>query len=274
MAQPKPKSSLPKIIVGSVVLLGIVWYMTGSNDTSTKSTTASTDKKKSTTNANSLYTKLDYEITYDHPVGDSLQDKFIPLVYKATGTTGTSGTIDHSKLTIPTNLTGGESNWAFTGTVNVDGKWSALVENGTSAQSAYIKPGDKWKTSTVDKVTENLLILRDLSGALAEVPMQADVQALIAKQQADLADLRVNAGGNQRNPNMPYAPYNPLMGPIGDATLQQDGTAAAAVGGSATGGGYGGYGRNRGGGGGSGRRSGRGGRGGGGTGGGGFGFGG
>ncbi len=262
MATSKSKSSLPKIIIGSVIVLGIVWYMTGS-DSGAAATTATTTKKKSTTTGNSIYQKSDYLVTYA-PITGRMQDKFVPLVYKVGAEHGPNQPIDRSKLTIPTGLTGGEANWAFTGTVSVDGKWSALVENATSAQSSYIKPGDKWKTSTVQSVTENLLILRDLSGTPNKVPMQADIVASIAKQQADLAELRGNAANTMaRNQYIGNAPYNPMMGIIGDPSMQVDGSVAVAAGGNGNGNGGGGNGyggggggRNRGGG---GRRGGRGG---------------
>ena len=280
MAATKSTSINWKLYGGIAVVGVIVYFVMGSDSptpTAQKPPPAARGVKQA---GQSILVKEDYDAHFQ-PVMFTVADKFVPLVFKGPSDSLLKGGVSPTELTIPTNFTGGEPNWAFTGVVEVDGKKSALVENGTNGGSIYLKPGQKWKTSTVKQITEqdkfgapeSVLILRDVSGVEKPIQMQADVQAQMAKFTADQNELKPGAPGPVRN--APNAPLNPTMfGAIGgDVTIQNDASTTVIPVPGANGGGAGGQGwpgrtRNGGGGGGRGGRGGRG-RGGGGNGGGG-----
>lgn len=270
MRQAKPSGFNWKLY-GGILAVGLIAYFTIGSSPAPPATQAATKKKPAATPGVTQLQPIDFNATPTmfKPVMFDIQDKFTPLVYRMQPV-GSPDIIRPNELTIPGNFTGAETNWAFTGVVDVDGKRSALVENGTSGQSEYLHPGEKWKTSSVKDITENVLILRDVSGAQKNIRMQADVQAAIAKQQADLAELKVNASAS-KTVTAPNAPLDPgLVGAIGtDTTVQADGSSGQSYQQAAGGRGRGGGGRGGGGGGGGGRGGRGGGRGGAGNGGGG-----
>lgn len=232
MATTKKSGINWKLYGGIAALGGIAYYMTGGS--TPPPTTAPAAKKKAPQVAGvTELLPIDYNSTPNmfQPIGLGIKDTFTPLVYRQERKKDPT-VLNQSDLSIPGNFTGGETNWAFDGVTTVDGKRSALVENSTSGQSEYLRPGEKWKSSTVKDITENVLILRDVSGAEKGIRMQADIQADIAKQQADLAELKASATAG-RMVNSPNGPLNPgLSGPIGygmdTTTIQPDATATAA----------------------------------------------
>ncbi|MHB8637290.1 MAG: hypothetical protein ACYC96_12545 [Fimbriimonadaceae bacterium] len=232
MAQGKSNNNLIKIVGLGVTVGGLAMYLTNGDNTVKPLTKPPASKSSAVKNGLTYLTSADYTYTPQSfaPVDGRVQDRFVPLVYKAGPATLNGPAISTNELTIPGNFTGGEPNWAFTGVVDVNGKRSALVENDTSGQSEYVHQGQKWKSSRVAGITENLLILRDVSGAQKKVQMQADVQAEIAKEQADLAELKVNAVATTPTVVAPTAPLDPgLVGAIGSGTTVQADPNAAPV---------------------------------------------
>lgn len=225
MAKSK-KSGVNWKLYGMIAVVGAIVYFALGSSPPPPASKPHTKAKTAATASQDALSPIDYTVTHDsfQPVMFGIKDTFVPLVYRSNGNRPADQVVT-SDLTIPVNFTGGEANWAFDAAPSVNGKISALVENQSSGQSEYLQVGQKWKTSTVKQITESLLILRDVSGQEKKIQMQADVQAQIAKQQADLAELRASATAGLRAANSPNAPLSPgLAGPIGagDTSVQAD----------------------------------------------------
>src|ERR1019366_1465083 len=157
MAQLK-KSGINWKLYGGILVVGLIAYFMTSSSPPAATSAAAAKKKPVATAGQTLIQPIDHNVTsasFDL-VSGTIKDTFVPIVYHSQLGSGQPPIkIPPSELTIPVNFTGGEANWAFTGVVGVDGKSSALVENGTSGQSAYIHAGERWKTSTVQSISED-----------------------------------------------------------------------------------------------------------------------
>lgn len=65
---------------------------------------------------------------------------------------------------IPAGLAGGEANWAYTGMAEVDGVRMALLENGGSKKSGYVREGETWKKSRIVGISSACIVLADEKG--------------------------------------------------------------------------------------------------------------
>src|SRR5579863_9094315 len=133
-------------LYGGIALVGVIAYgVLGSDNTPPAAPKPPPKARTAAAPGQSIILPVDRNATPTmfQPVMFTVADSFVPLVFKSNGV-DPRGPITSSELTIPSNFTGGESNWAFNGGAQVDGKWSALVENSTSGKSDYLHAGQKW----------------------------------------------------------------------------------------------------------------------------------
>lgn len=199
------KKTSPVFWIALIAIAAAAYIMTEPQAPAKKTTAGRTTSKKKVTA--SLYTDEDFKAKFS-PVNNPVKNAFMPLVAK--GATGQSGTPNG----LPSDLTGGETGWTYTGTASVDGRIQAVVENLSTGQGDFLTFGQKWKTSRVVAVTETSLTLEGTNG-----------QTVTVKMQEKLSNIATLAPG--------FAPVNvtatpALQGQIGSVTIRPDGNLAGA----------------------------------------------
>lgn len=218
MPQPGRSKSFYYLIVGLAVV-GIGAFMaTNPSTPATVKPTSSTSKKSDT--APSLYQPEDYTAHFPRLTSAS-PDVFKPLV----AVNSISGT-QTSNFDLPTEMTGGEPNWAFTGTASINGDQMALFENSASGKADYVKIGQHWKSATLKGIDGDSVVLASDGGSTKSFMILADQQALAAQ-------FRLNSTPPSQGRVPPLNPTSPLTGAIGggigfEQTPGADGGSAAA----------------------------------------------
>jgi len=160
MANNQTMFKKPIFWVGMAGLAIAGFVLSEPEATSNASTPKKTAKKKPISKkGQTQFTKED-EAAKFKPVNDSPRNSFVPIVARHSGI----GSADGLANAIPTDMTGGEGNWVYTGTAETDGVPVALVENRTSGDAVFLKRGERWKSAYVIQISEYSVILRGPSG--------------------------------------------------------------------------------------------------------------
>lgn len=93
----------------------------------------------------------DHKVKFES-IGASIKNGFVPLVTKGDGKL-------RSKEGIPTSWANGEGSWTYTGNMTVDGVPNALLENGTSGDGVFLRPGQRWKNLRLIAVKEDSIVI-------------------------------------------------------------------------------------------------------------------
>jgi len=143
----------PIFWLGAVTLLGAGFVLTAPPESSASSAkrTAST-RKKSSKKGKFDFSAEDFKAKFD-PVATNVRDVFKPVVFK--GGTGESDGVN----VILSRYAGGEKGWVYTGSAEVSGVKSALLENRTTGEGVFLKLGQSWKGSTVVSIANDSIIL-------------------------------------------------------------------------------------------------------------------
>lgn len=72
---------------------------------------------------------------------------------------------------IPGALAGGDGTWIYTGSIEIDGKLEALLENSATQESVYVSEGDSWRQTRIVKIEEDALTLAGIDGEVVRVPI-------------------------------------------------------------------------------------------------------
>lgn len=201
----------PIILVGGVAILGFLIYDGLFPAEAAPSSSTSTKKKKTPAKADkSGFLPEDYEAkfaSYTSPVRNS----FTPLVAKKTITPNVppAGGAALPSGFIPGTLTGGEGNWMYTGYAEVDGVRQGLLENSSTSESVFLRPGQKWKQLVVRSVAAENMVVTGPDGTNVTLPVGD-----IANEQ------RANPNVVPPNGTQPVNPGAALRGPIGGAAAQ------------------------------------------------------
>ena len=165
-----------------------------------------------TKTADTLLRPEDYTASFP-PVNVVPRDAFKPLVAKTTVTLKGQAT-PLGQNGIPSAFAGGDGNWIYTGNAVVDGVPNALLENTTTQEGVFLRPGERWKSLTLASVTANRIQVIGPGGKIHSVSI-ADDSATV-----EAAPIATASGALPAvTPNAPTA----LSGPIGGV-----GTANAA----------------------------------------------
>jgi hypothetical protein len=164
------------------------------------------------------------------PIKAVAKNVFAPVI-KVVAKTGPGGKASQVNV-VPPEFAGGEANWTYTGSAQIDGVLQALLENKTSGESVFLKVGDSWKGISVEEITDDSLVLDSpVTGTTRKLELPPDVVTGPAAGPSGFA---------------PAAAPSPLQGNIGQMTVQPDGSLApdmTGMGGGGNGGGNGGGGR-------------------------------
>ncbi len=163
-----PKVSRPTIyiLVGALAVSAFVL-----TSPPPKSSTAKSPKlaRKGESKVDDTFTAEDYSARFTRLTATP-KNVFRPLV--ASGGFG-SGAVQMPNA-IPADFADGEPNWVYTGTAVVDGVPTALVENTTTQDGAFLHHGEKWKLATVAKITPTTLVLAGPGGRTHTMELMVD----------------------------------------------------------------------------------------------------
>jgi hypothetical protein len=177
---------------GVLALAGLVYASFGGDDTPTHTTATTHSKDKSSIPAG--YAPEDFQGARFANYTEPPKDAFLPAISKAGPTAGTPSGLDAA-------WAGGEVGWAYTGYVVFDGKPQALLENSNTSDGMYVAAGQPWKTSTIEKITPDTLVLATKTGPHT---------------------VKLGEGGEQKGKKdvmpavAPADPQSALQGPIGN----------------------------------------------------------
>jgi hypothetical protein len=202
------KSWLQKPITWIVIAgIGVAAFaLTEPEPTKSSGIKALSKKKSSSKSGDSQFTKEDYEAVFK-PVNDKPKNSFVPIVARHGGI----GSADGLANAIPIDMTGGEPNWIYTGSAETDGVPTALIENRTSGDAVFLKRGERWKSSFVERITPYSVVLRGPNGTKTLGLVDEDTSSkTIARASSGFSpapvdvpsDLRGPIGGGRRNRGM------------------------------------------------------------------------
>lgn len=171
---PAKKSSLPLLLGAGVLLIGVVYMTQGSGDSTAATTTRKAKKTSSKDMGVITQADLDAQKHPFPPATLASVDAFNPAI---------KTTIKQVKLPIlpaagaaqqiDPAFTGGEANWYFTGCPELDGQKQALLENTTTGDSVYVRPGDAFKDSRIASIDVATVVLVGKAGKSLDVPIVA-----------------------------------------------------------------------------------------------------
>lgn len=160
MANNKTLFQRPVFWIAVVCLGAVALAMNGPETAKTKTGGKSTAKKKPVQRPGDVvFTKEDETASFK-PVNDSPRNAFVPIVARHGGFGSGEGLAN----AIPTDMTGGESNWVYTGTASTDGVPVALIENRTTGDAVFLKKGERWKSAYILRISEYSVIMSGPSG--------------------------------------------------------------------------------------------------------------
>lgn len=105
------------------------------------------------------FTEDDYNYVVAR-LNESLKNAFIPLVSREGSGSG-SGLMPNE---LPSSFTDGEPGWLYTGTVEVNGVPSTLLENKVTGDGMYLKVGEKLKRTMITKIAPTYIEVESYTG--------------------------------------------------------------------------------------------------------------
>ncbi len=151
------KVSRPIIYGGVATIAVAAWLLTADEPTKPAPTRKAPPAAKK---AASGFLAEDYSAAFP-PVTDPGRNVFRPLVAR-TGTADAG--INLAPNAIPLDFAAGEPNWIFTGIAIIDGAPVALLENSSTQEGSFVKHGDRWKSSTIARITPETVVLAGPGG--------------------------------------------------------------------------------------------------------------
>lgn len=192
-----------KLIGGMLLLLviGYVWSTSGGDEkVATKKTVAKA--KSSLDKTTELYKKEDYTAKFAS-LKEEPKYAFKPLVVKSTGPVNAGGAAADSD---PGMSITGEPGWLFTGSPELDGVRSALLDNTTTGESVFLNVGDHWKNGHVKSIGADAMVFVGNDGTEKTVKL-LDPSVVISK------------GGKATNGAVAQGTVAPLQPPALSGTI-------------------------------------------------------
>lgn len=224
----------PVFWAGVLAIGAIGWIATAPEAKSPKAPPLRAAKKPSSPKkVAAKFTQEDFDAKFA-PVNIVLKDSFQPVVMR---TKGRLGSADGLANAIPTEMTGGDSGWVYTGTAEIDGVQSALIENRQTGEGVFLKRGERWRTCVVTRILPDGVVLKGPAGdkvvALVSDDVRSSGAASLAPMRVDVPqNLRGAIGGNDNARNrdrsfrdaMPQVVQSPMAMP-GQIVVPSDGGA-------------------------------------------------
>ncbi len=204
LSKPMQLALLAVLGIGAYLALGTLSSPDTPRTAPKKVASKSTTKKGA-----DLYTDEDAKVTqasFD-PVKGTPKDVFVPIIKKpVNGGKGSQVNV------VPPEFAGGEPNWVYTGSAQIDGVLQALLQNNTTGDNVFLKVGDTWKGVSVEEITDDSLVLSSPElGIDKKLELPPDVVTGPASGPAGFAPASVG----------------PLRGSIGPMSVQPDPNAVA-----------------------------------------------
>lgn len=153
----KLKVSRPVVYVGLAAVGVAAWVLTAEEAPKGSSERRPVSSAKKNGEA---FLAEDYRASFP-PVSEPAKNAFRPLVVRS----GLSDAgLSLPPNAIPLDFAGGEPNWIFTGVAIIDGAPVALFENSSTQEGVFVKHGDRWKSSTVVRITPETVVLAGPAG--------------------------------------------------------------------------------------------------------------
>ena len=169
MPAPKTPDSKKRLVymgLGGLALIGVLFVLTGGNDTPASKTVAVKSSKKLKSAGDTQYTDYDTKVKFE-PLRTASRDVFQPLIAKP---------VLAVDLTNPGNISAalaeGEG-WAYTGMGEIDGRPVGIIENSKTGESDMLSLGQRWKRAKVRSISDYQLVLIDEKGKDVSVKMSA-----------------------------------------------------------------------------------------------------
>lgn len=166
MAKPFYKN--PILMLGLITGFVAIYILTTPDDAAKRSTAKKTTTAAKTSKTGE-YTEEDRKASFEQ-FGSAPRNVFRPIVTKNGGNTSPA-----TPSGIPAGYAGGEANWTYTGMATVDGVPNALLENPSSGESIFVKQGESWKTSTIEAMSPETLVLRGPNGDSYTIRINGDI---------------------------------------------------------------------------------------------------
>lgn len=161
-----PKTDYRRLALIGVVVLGVGYWYSTSEETPPPRAKRSRQIASSSTTKLELYKDIDYSAKFA-AMNTPLKNAFVPLVVRE----DSRQVIPTADNGIPPAFANGEQKWSYTGYAEVDGRSTALLENSGSGEGAFVQGGESWKTSRVISVTNQTIVLQGPSGVVRSVPL-------------------------------------------------------------------------------------------------------
>ena len=150
----------PVFWVGVTAVAAVGYFATMPEQNTAPTTKKLTFAKKPTTKGATVFTDEDKNATFPR-VSSGLKNSFQPIVMRKGGGLGSG---EGKANEIPADFTGGDTGWVYTGSAEIDGQMTALIENRSASTGVFLKSGERWKSAVVIKIAPNFVVLSGPSG--------------------------------------------------------------------------------------------------------------
>lgn len=182
-------SATTRLALVLILAVGAYLYFGDSGSTAKKAPAKKIVKKTSGSTA-IQYTDADYKASFA-VLQQPLKDSFKPLVVRSGAREAGSAARANG---VPASLAGGDVNWTYTGTAEVDDVPTVLIENSSTGEGVFLRQGERWKDMVIEQIAMDFVTLRGDDG--------------------EIVTLRLTSP-NEDEEVKPLSPDNPLSGPIG-----------------------------------------------------------
>ena len=214
MAKLSWKSLSPAYKLSIVlVVAGAAYWFLGDAPSASKSTTKRTVANKSGKAKEGQFTDADYTASFA-VLTESPKDSFKPLIVR-------SNVRDEALIgkpnAVPAYMAGGDPNWIYSGTAEVDGVPTALLENGTTGEGMFLKQGERWKELTISQIMPESVVIKSSDGEsltlVLSSPVDEEVKPVSPLEGPIGSKAPPNFGNFATMPGMPAAPPSaPIRG--------------------------------------------------------------
>lgn len=203
--KPFYKKPIPLALMALVLVAGYI--LSEPPATKTSSVTPKAKKSSSSSSKTAIqFTEEDEKASFGR-AGEVAKGKnaFYPVIAKG----GISGGL--AANSIPSDFAGGEGNWVYTGSAEINGVRTALLENRQTNEGAFLKVGERWKSAVVTAVGRDTIVMEGPSGTRTF--------GLISEESSFMP--RIASGSSSFGGNSGFAPAqvnipNNLRGQIGE----------------------------------------------------------
>lgn len=205
MKKPPIINKRLQILLLVVVLIAVVMFgFPADNGSKTAMKAKPTVKKAAKTDKSAdEFTAADRTTTFE-PTVMTVANVFKPLVYRKDAPGSVTGAGSAAANAVPADFADGDSNWRYTGTLEVDNSLSALIENRSTKDGIYLTRGQHWHNCVVQGITSSTVTLAGPSGTKTlelvteDAPAKAAVPAAAAPAPTDPTQQQQQGGGRGR----------------------------------------------------------------------------